>query len=413
MRILLLHQYFLEKGEGGGTRFNEMTKNWSKMGHQVSVIAGMVHYSTGIKQERYKGKYLFKDSNFYENVDVYRTFVSDKHNLNFLGRLWAYFSFMFSSLYVGLFKIKGDFDVILVTSPPLFVGLSGLIISKIKRIPLVFEVRDLWPESAIDTGVLNNSLLIKMSYALEKMLYRNAKLINVLTPAFKEKLTKNKGVSDKKIIFIPNAADFDMAEKLDGSFNRIDFKKGLDLENNFVITYVGAHGLANDLIQVINAAERLGDTNVVFQLIGDGMQKSTLINEVKKRNINNVIFRDPVSKEEVFKYLLASDAGISVLKKVDTFKTIYSNKTFDYMASKLPILLAIDGVSRDLIEDSKSGIYIEPENIDSFVDGVQYLLNMPKDELKIMGENGYKYAKTHFDRLKLSKDYIVEINGIT
>ncbi len=414
MRILLIHQYFLEKGDGGGSRFNEMTKTWSSQGHSVTVLAGMVHYNTGKKQDRYKGKFTFKDNQFYDNVDVIRCHVSESYNVSFLGRLWAYFSFVFSSIYAGLFKTKGKYDVILVTSPPLFVGITAYILSLFKRIPFVFEIRDLWPESAIDTGVLKNKQIISFAYWFEKFIYKKSKLINVLTPAFRDKLLQGKNIPSEKIIFIPNAADFTLAEKIqkDISFKSAEFKKELGLENNFVITYVGAHGVANHLIQLVDAAEELKDTNVVFQLIGAGMRKQALQEEAAKKGLNNVIFRDPVPKEEVFKYILASDMGASVLKKVDTFKTIYSNKTFDYMSCKKPILLAIDGVSRDLVNKAECGIYVEPENTNEIVKGIKETLALSESQLNQMGESGYKYAKEYFDRELLAKEYINRIEQI-
>ena len=409
MRILLIHQYFLEKGEGGGSRFNEMSQIWANQGHEITVLAGMVHYTTGKKADRYKGKFIYKDDQFYDNVDVLRCYVSERYNVSFLGRIWAYISFVFSSMYAGLFKAKGKYDVILVTSPPLFVGKTAYVLSKIKRVPFVFEIRDLWPESAIDTGILKNSLIIKFAFWFEKVIYKKAKLINVLTPAFRDQLINNKKVPVEKIIFIPNGADFTLAEKIQKEFNAEQFKKQLGLSDKFVITYVGAHGVANHLIQLIEAAEKLTETNIVFQLIGAGMLKEALIKETKKRNLTNVIFRDPVSKEEVFKYILASDAGASVLKKADTFKTIYSNKTFDYMSCKKPVFLVIDGVSRQLINEAKCGVYVEPENITAIVEGAKKLANISAEEIKTMGENGYSFAKIHFDRDKLAKEYLEKI----
>ena len=142
------------------------------------------------------------------------------------------------------------------------------------------------------------------------------------------------------------------------------------------------------------------------------MQKEILEEEVNKRKLKNVIFRKPVPKEEVFKYILASDVGASVLKRVDTFKTIYSNKTFDYMSCKKPILLAIDGVSRKLIEESKSGIYVEPENTISIINGIKVLLSMGDKELLLMGKAGYEYSKKHFDREYLAKKYLNKISEI-
>lgn len=269
MKILLIHQYFLEKGDGGGSRFNEMTQIWASQGHEITVLAGMVHYATGEKPIKYKGKFISIEASFYENVDVVRCHVSESYNTNFLGRLWAYFSFVFSSIYAGLFKINGKYEVILVTSPPLFVGVTAFVLSKIKGLPFVFEIRDLWPESAIDTGVLKNKIIIKFSFWFEQFIYKKATLINVLTPAFRDKLIEEKKVPREKVIFIPNAADFSLAEEIDTEFDAEKFKKELQLEDKFVITYVGAHGVANHLIQLIDAAEKLTATNVVFQLIGE------------------------------------------------------------------------------------------------------------------------------------------------
>ncbi|QHI37454.1 Alpha-D-kanosaminyltransferase [Kordia antarctica] len=409
MRILLIHQAFLEKGDGGGSRFNEMTQVWASQGHEITVLGGMVHYTTGKKTPRYKGKFTFKDEGFYENVDVIRCHISESYNVNFLGRLWAYFSFVFSSIYAGLFKTKGKFDVILVTSPPLFVGITAYVLSLIKRTPFVFEVRDLWPESAIDAGVLKNGMIIKFAYWFEKFIYKRAKLINVLTPAFRDKLINDKKVPAEKVIFIPNAADFTLAEKIQENFDAKAFKQELGLADKFVITYVGAHGVANHLIQLLDAAEHLRDTNVVFQLIGSGMRKDALIKETKSRNLENqVIFRDPVSKQEVFKYILSSDMGASVLKRVDTFKTIYSNKTFDYMSCKKPILLAIEGVSKDLVETANCGICVIPEDANSIANGIK-TYKQQEALHKEHGQNGYEYAKIHFDRQKLAVDYIEHI----
>lgn len=414
MRILLIHQYFLEKDDGGGSRFNEMTRVWEEQGHEVTVLAGMVHYNTGKKREKYKGKFIYKDQ-YSPRTTVIRCHVSEAYNVNFLGRLWAYFSFVFSSIYAGFFKVEGKFNVILVTSPPLFVGITAYILSIFKRIPFAFEVRDLWPESAIDTGVLKNKLIIKMAYWFEGFMYRKAELVNVLTPAFRDKLVNEKGVPAEKVVFIPNAADFSISDEiLNSDFDREAFRKEHDLDGKVVITYVGAHGVANHLIQVIDTAELLRDNDkILFQLIGGGMQKPMLREEVEKRGLINVKFVPPVPKTEVFKYILASEFGTSVLKKVDTFKTIYSNKTFDYMACKKPILMVIDGVSRKLVEDAQCGVYVEPENPEDFVKKIENYLKMDESTLKQQGKSGYNFAKKQFDRDKLAATYLQHLSVIS
>lgn len=409
MKILLLHQYFLEEDDPGGSRWNEMTKTWTAQGHEVTVIAGMMHANGLEKKAEYKGKYFVKKKQGL--VNVHRTHVSESYNSGFIGRLWGYFSFMFSSFWAGVFKIEGKFDVVIVTSPPLFVGISGYFISLFKRIPMVFEIRDLWPESAIDTGVLTNKWIIKMAYGVEKFIYKKAKLINVLTPAFYNTLRDNKNIDEKKIIMIPNAADFSLSEEILANFDREQFRKENNIQENFVITYVGAHGVANHLDQILEAGKVLEDTNVLFLLIGQGMEKARLIEKAKEINVKNVRFLDPVPKKEVFKYIIASEMGASVLKKVDTFKTVYSNKTFDYFSCKTPILMAIDGVSRELLEDAKAGTYVEPENLDEYNRVIREYLDNPT-RLQDEGKNGYLYAKQNFDREVLAKKYLKAISKL-
>ncbi|MDO5858122.1 glycosyltransferase family 4 protein [Myroides odoratimimus] len=409
MKILLLHQYYLEEDDAGGSRWNEMAKSWSEAGHEVTVIAGMMHANGLEKRKEYKGKYYVRNSQ--GTIDVLRCHVSESYNNGFLGRLWGYFSFMFSSLWGGMFKVKGKYDVIIVTSPPLFVGISGYLIALFKKMPFVFEVRDLWPESAIDTGVLKNKFIIKVAYAVEKFLYKKARLINVLTPAFYNTLRDKKEINENKLIMIPNAADFSLSEEVMKEFDRNQFRKDHDLIDRFVITYVGAHGVANNLDQILEAGKQLEDTNVVFLLIGQGMEKKRLIEKAKDMKVTNVRFLQPVPKKDVFKFILASEMGASVLKKVDTFKTVYSNKTFDYFSCKKPILMAIDGVSRELVEKANAGTYVEPENIVEYNRIIRdYMANPEKMELE--GNNGYLYAKQNFDRIYLANKYLEAIKEI-
>ncbi len=409
MNILLIHQYFLEENDPGGSRWNEFTRVWTEQGHTVTVLGGMMHYNGKEKIAEYKGRHFVKKQQ--GNVTVWRCHVSEAYNKHFIGRLWGYFSFMFSSLYAGLFKAKGKFDVVIVTSPPLFVGASGYLISRLRGMPFVFEVRDLWPESAIDTGVLTNKLVIKLAYWVEGFIYKRAKLINVLTPAFYAALRDKKRIPESKLIQISNAADFSLSEKLLREFDRTAFRKEHDLTGRFVITYVGAHGVANHLEQLLDAGDALADTNVLFLLIGQGMEKDRLMKLAEKRKVNNVRFLDAVPKAEVFRYILATEMGASVLKKVDTFKTVYSNKTFDYMSCKKPILMAIDGVSRELVEAAGAGCYVEPENASEYDRVIRGYLDDPQ-RLEREGENGYRYAKENFDREVLAKKYVDYISKI-
>lgn len=410
MNILLIHQYFLERDDPGGSRFNEMTRIWVEEGHNVTVVAGMLNYVTGKVPEKYNR--LKYDLSAYEpGLDVLRCHVSPSYYTNFMGRLWAYFSFVWYGTLGCLFKLRGrKYDVIVATSPPLFIGIIAYLVSRLKKVPYVFEVRDLWPESAVDTGVLTNKILIRFSYWLEKFIYRKATLINVLTPAFRRNLIEKKGIPAEKIVFIPNACDFGLSDHLLQGFDSHELRRELGWENDFVVTYVGVHGVANHLVQLIDTAELVKEDNIRIVMIGGGAQKDQLKQDVATRNLNNVTFIDPVPKRDVMKYILASDAGTSVLKKVDTFKTIYSNKTFDYMACQRPILMVIDGVSRELVEEAQCGLYAEPENAKEIA---RQIRELKKDSVrsKAMGMNGYTFAKSRFDRDVLAKKYIEEIKA--
>ena len=410
MKILLIHQYFLEQDDPGGSRFNEMTKVWVEDGHQVTVLCGMLNYVTGKVPSKYN-RMKYHLAIYSPGLEVLRCYVSSEYNTGFLGRLWAYFSFVWFGLGGTLFKLrKQKYDVIVATSPPLFIGIIAWMTSKWKRIPYVFEVRDLWPESAIDTGVLTNPMMIRFAFWFERFVYRGAYLINVLTPAFRDILIAKKKIDPEKILFIPNACDFTLSDTLLTTFNATAFRKEHGWAGQFVITYVGAHSVANHLIQLLDAAEHLkrSTSTIRIVLIGDGTQKKMLMQIAKHRDLTNVEFIGSMPKREVIKFILASDAGTSVLKKVDTFKTVYSNKTFDYMACKKPVIMVIDGVSRALVEEAHCGVYAEPENVTDLVEKM-LRLSQEKEQSQQMGERGYFFAKKHFDRQVLSQQYISEI----
>lgn len=401
MHILLVHQFYLGDNESGGSRFNQFVKYWEQKGHTVTVLAGTVNYSTGKKASKYDGK-IITEENPSTNVKVYRCYVSDGYNKNFIGRLFGYFSFNLSST-LALFKVNKP-DVILVTSPPLFVGITGIIAKFLKQKPLIFEIRDLWPESAIDTGVLTSKPIIKIAYLIEKLSYKFSDRINVLTPAFKEKLIFKKNVDSKKVLYVPNGADTDIFKPSnDVKWVREKYK----LEDKFVITYMGAHGLANNLQSLLNVAKEMIqiDKSVHFMLIGDGMKKSELIEFAQTNSLDNVTFVDAHPKDVMPDFCNSSDLCTAVLQDIDTFKTVYPNKVFDYMSCKKPIVIGIDGVARELVENNEAGVYVNPNNTTKFVETI-LKLKEDKELMSKMGENGYNFVLENFEREKLAKNYL-------
>jgi len=406
MKIILFHQYFLGKNDPGGSRWNQLSKYFIENNDiTMEVMAGNIHYATG---KQIGEKVWYNKEKVEENLTVHRTWTYSGYNTNFLGRLIGYFSYTFSSLWKSLFLSKPD--IIIVTSPSLFVGISALILSKVKKIPFIFEVRDLWPESAVATGVLTNKYLIKILVYLEKILYKYATKIIVLTPAFKKDIENRFPEYQDKIEIITNAADFNLMQP-DKKNNWV--REKYSWGDKKVFAYFGTHGLANDLMQIVDVAKKLKDNpKILFVLIGDGMQKPLLKRKVKEYGLKNVQFIDSVSKDVVGDFINASDVCMAILKKTDTFKTIYPNKVFDYMSCKKPSLVTIDGITRELIENSKNGYYAEPENSDDFYLKIEEFLSKSESEMKEMGESGYQYVKEHFDRNKLAEFYIKIIKNI-
>ena len=371
----------------------------------IDVVSGNIHYATGkqIGEKVWSNKEIIDD-----NITLYRTWTYSGYNSNFLGRIIGYLSYTFSSLIKSLTLKKAD--VIIITSPSIFVGVSAIILSKLKRIPFILEVRDLWPESAVATGVLNNKILLNILYWLEYKLYKHSKKIVVLTPAFKENIEKRFPEFVGKIEIITNGADFSImnsnnkAQELRDKYNWNDKK---------VFAYFGAHGVANDLMQVIEVANKMKDNKrIYFVLIGDGMQKKMLQDKVKEYNLENLQFIDSVSKNEVVDYINAVDICMAILKKTDTFKTVYPNKVFDYMSCKKPVLVTIDGITRKLVEESKCGLYSEPENLEQFEQSIYQYTKMSKDELEELGNSGFEFVKENFDREKLAERYIEVIKEV-
>lgn len=404
MHIILFHQYFLGKNDPGGSRWNEFSKYISN-DHKIIVLAGNIHYTTS---KKILPKTFLNKEIINPNITLYRCWTYAGYNSNFYGRFLGYLSYTLSSFFTGFFLKK--YSVIVITSPPLFVGLSALLLSWIKRVPLIFEVRDLWPESAISTGITKNQLFIYIMYKIEYILYKSSKKIVVLTPAFKNNISKRYPKFKNKIEIITNGADLELMQS-----TRKDnwVREKYNWSDKVVFSYFGAHGIANDLFQVIEVAKFFRDrSDIHFALIGDGMQKQWLKQKVSEYDLNNVQFIDSVSKNKVADFINASDICMAILKKTETFKTVYPNKLFDYMACKKPILITIDGVSRNLIKSSNCGFFVEPGNIKKFKETIDKIMNYDRTLFETLGQNGYNFVVKHFNRQNLSKKYMKLLSSI-
>ena len=376
--------------QAGGTRHLELARYLVRWGHRFTVIAGTVSYLTSQVLAHCQGRLFTREDT--EGITVWRAFTYSKLHRSFFNRVLSFLSFMLSSFVAGL-RVR-DIDIVLGTSPPIFQGISAYLLSRLRRVPFVFEVRDLWPDFAIEMGVLRNPLLIRMSRWLEVFLYRRADLIIVNSPGFIPHLRRY-AVPAEKIALVPNSVEVEMFNPADRGE---EVRRELNLDDKFIALYAGAHGPANDLYTLLLSAKLLEEyDDIVFVLVGDGKERPKLMRQAEKLRLRNVRFVPAQPKARMPAFLAAADVCVAILKNIPMFTTTYPNKVFDYMAAGRPTLLAIDGVIRQVIEDADGGIFAQPGDSEALVNGLLTLYKKPCLRSQ-QGMNARSYVATYFDR---------------
>ena len=394
MHILIIHQAFASLEEPGGTRHYELARLLLEGGHRVTVIASPVSYITGMRIAQPAAS---SAQSAPQGLTILRAGVYEAHHKSFLHRMLAFFSFMLSSFWLGL-RVQGV-DLIWGTSPPIFQAVTAWALARLKRVRFLFEVRDLWPEFAVAVGVLRDPTLIRLSEWLERQLYRRADCVVVNSPGFVEHV-RLRGA--RRIELVPNGADPSM---FDAAATGRELRRQHGLDDHFVALYAGAHGLSNDLGVVIDAARLLHDANVRVVLVGDGKEKPALVARAAGLGLTNVVFLPSVPKRQMPHILAAADAGIAILKPIEAYKTTYPNKVFDYMASGRPVLLAIDGVMREVVEAAHCGLFVTPGDSRALADAILLLAADPA-RARRMGLDGKRYLEQHFSRELIARTLI-------
>ncbi len=401
MRILVVHQYYLLPGEPGSSRFNEFARLWTEAGHKVTVIAGTLNYATGKVPERYAGHWVSREED--GAVTVWRCHVPRSYRGSYVGRMWAFLGW---TLYATTAAVRAaPADVIIATSPPLVAALPGWVAARLRRSAFIFEIRDLWPESAVTTGVLGQrSLLTRLLYRLERWACKVADRVNVLTPAFRDDLVRRGLAPAEAIVFIPNGADLDLFYP--GSRDN-DVRRNFGWGKRFVVMYAGAHGRANAVRQLLDAAELLRERDdILLATVGDGPERPGLEIEARRRGLDNVMFCGPQPKARMVDFVNACDVGAAVLQDNPTFRTVYPNKVFDYMACARPTLLAIDGVARQLVcDDARAGVYARPEDPQALAFAIRGLADDPSG-CEEMGRRGHEWVAANASRAGLATRYL-------
>ncbi len=392
MHILLIHQAFVALDEAGGTRHHELARCLARRGHQVTVIASRVSYLTGKTEGTLDAE---EEMDGGGRVRILRAYTYSALHRSFVHRVFSFFSFMLSSFWIGL-GVR-HVDLVWGTSPPIFQGVTAWALASLKGKPFLFEVRDLWPAFAIQVGVLRNRLLIRLSEWLERFLYRRAGRVMVNSPGFIDHV-RQRGA--RRVELVPNGADAGM---FDPDASGMDFRRAHGLEGRFLVLYAGAHGMSNDLGVVLQAAQRLSDrSEIAVALVGDGKERPRLMEDAAAMGLANVHFIPPLPKAEMAEALAAADACLAILKPIPLYGTVYPNKVFDYMAAGRPVILAIDGVIREVVEQAQGGVFVPPGDAAALSEAICRLADDP-EEGRTMGANGRRYVEAHFDRPVLAE----------
>ena len=403
MKLLILTQYFPPEVGAPQNRLFELAIRLKKSGVNVTVLTAIPNYPQMKIYDGYDGKdYMYEEI---EGIPVHRASIYLPKNKSIIQRLLNYFSFVYSSAQVGKNKI-GDVDVILCESPPLFLGYSALYLKRKKKAKLIFNVSDLWPESAEKLGVVTNKWLLKLAYRLEEKLYRKSILVTGQTQG----ICKN--INDRfpfvKTYWFPNGADISYYNP---STVSSDWRKDNGFNANDVLfLYAGIIGLAQGLEIILSAAEKLMDQPYIkFILLGNGPEKEKLQVIKQEKKILNVYFFDAVSKTLMPKIVKACDAAIIPLLKLPLFLGAIPSKIFENLAMEKAVILAVDGEARELfVNQGKCALYSEPENVDDLIKNVLLLAN---DSLlrKELGQKGRTYVEQSFNRNTIAYNFHQEL----
>jgi len=405
VHILFLTDNFPPEVNAPASRTYEHCREWVKESVQVTVVTCAPNFPKGKVYSGYRNKIWQQE--VVEGVRVIRVGTYITANEGLLKRTLDYMSFMVSSFVASLFVRK--VDVVIGTSPQFFTVCAAYMVGLVKRVPWVFELRDIWPESIRAVGAVNSSRILNALERLEMFLYRKATVIISVTNSFRDTLIQ-RGVDGAKIHVVTNGVDtsrFIVRDKDPELVSRYQ------LSGKFVAGYIGTHGMAHALDTLLDAAVILkNSTDDQFRLIllGDGANKESLFQRAKLEGLDNVIFVNSVSKDEVVHYWSLLDVSIIHLKKTDLFKTVIPSKLFECMGMGIPVLHGVQGESAEIVTRNNVGLLFDPENAVSLVEGLKRLV-ADDDLYDHLRTNGPIAAK-RYDRALLAADMVGVIRGV-
>ncbi len=408
MKILFVSQYFPPEMGAPAARVYELARRWLREGLDVTVLTGFPNHPTGVLPPEYRSKW--RRLVWRERVDgirIVRTWLLPFPNRKAHERMLNYASFWLSSSIAGVFLPRPD--VVIATSPQLLVGLTGWWLGLVKRVPFVFEVRDLWPESLTAVGMPGTeSILYRTLEGVARFLYGRCDGLVVVTPAFKDHLMAHWHMDGEKIFTVENGVETEVFAPGESG----EIRMRLDLQEKFVVSYIGTLGMAHGLDTVLEAAAYFPEASRVrFLLVGEGAEKERLQSLAAARGLRNVLFLGEQPKEQIPGLIRASDASLVLLKKQEIFRTVIPTKMLECMSCARPVILGVEGQAREIVEGAHAGLCIEPENAEALVAAIRQL-ESDADLRAQLGANGRRRIVEQFSRGQMAAKYLGVLRGI-
>lgn len=402
MHICLLTQYYFPETGATSNRVRSLATACIERGHEVTIICECPNHPAGIVYPGHRNTFRPQVRMEDFGARVVHTWVKTKPNKRGFDRLAFYVSYMVSSTLAGVFT-RSKFDLVVASSPPLFVGAAGLAIAAARRVPFVFDVRDLWPDVALAMGELRPGRAATLATKLERRLYRSAALVTCATSGFAQVIRSK--CPKARVEVVPNGADLD---SLHVAEDRAKLRKALEIEG-FTVGYVGNLGLAQGLTHILEAAyiAQRTDLEIKFLFVGEGPMKPALEAMAAERDLANVRFVGRQSQADAARYMKAMDALLVPLGANEIYRIFRPSKLFDSMALGRPVLLSVPGESQAILEEARGGVYYEPESAVGLVEAVKKLLNEPMD-----CSEAVDYVRTRYDRATIGQEFVQKIEGV-
>ena len=380
---------------GAASRISGLAKWLVKFGHEVTVITGFPNYPIGKIFPDYKNKK--NKVEFIDGVKILRTKVFPVAYESIFIRLLNYFTLFITAFFVS-FKKRNDFDIIVASSPPLTIGMLGLILSRIYKIPWILDVRDIWPDVAVEAGMLKQGgMTYQLSKKLANYLYNNADHITPVTDIKSTKIGQN-NINSSKISVVQNGVDFDLIN----AAKQKDWCSDLGLEDKFILSYAGLIGIAQGVNVIIETALQLKEVQELhFLIVGEGVEKQKLQDRARSLKLNNITFLSCQPKELIVSLLTSSDIALIPLVS-DKLLDAVPSKLLEAWACKLPVLLIAGGEAADTVLKAGGGIVVAPNDINGIKIAIKKLQDSP-ELIKKYSQNGFNYVSGNFDREFLAK----------